>query len=158
VLDDGDPLFLSRRGNPYDYDSFKKHWYKLCAVLQLDLNIHALRHWFVTQEIRLICETATEPGDIERGKEDLVRSMAWRSPETLQCYEHYFDSLRHAELQDRLHTRWSEDTARYAREHTDVPSARTPFGPASALPPGPAETPREEGWDSLLSLGGYAHA
>ena len=25
ALDDGDPLFLSRRGNPYDYDGFKKH-------------------------------------------------------------------------------------------------------------------------------------
>jgi len=158
ALDDGDPLFLSRRGNPYDYDSFKKHWYKLCAVLHLDLNIHALRHWFVTQEIRLICETAKEPGDIERGKEDLVRYMAWRSPETLQCYEHYFDEIRHAELQDRLHTRWSEETARYAREHTDVPSALTPFGPAPSLPPGPAEMPIQEGWDTLLSLGGYAHA
>jgi integrase len=159
ALDDGEPLFLSRRGNPYDYDSFKKHWYKLCAVLQLDLNIHALRHWFVTQEIRLICETAKEPGDIERGKEDLVRYMAWRSPETLQCYEHYFDEIRHAELQDRLHTRWSEDNARYAREHTDVSSARSPFGSTPSLPPGPTEPlmPTDQGWDSLLSLGGCTH-
>jgi integrase len=158
ALDDGEPLFLSRRGNPYDYDSFKKHWYKLCAVLQLDLNIHALRHWFVTQEMRLICEAAKEPGDIERGKEDLVRYMAWRSPETLQCYEHYFDEIRHAELQDRLHTRWAEDTARYGREHTDVPSASMPFGVPPSRPPCPKDAPRMEGWDSLLSLGGYAHA
>jgi integrase len=158
ALDDGDPLFLSRRGNPYDYDSFKKHWYKLCAVLQLDLNIHALRHWFVTQEIRLICETAKEAGDIERGKEDLVRYMAWRSPETLQCYEHYFNEIRHADLQDRLHTRWAEDTARYAREATSLSSARTPFGPAPSCPPEPKDPPREEGWGSLLQLGGYAHA
>jgi integrase len=158
TLDDGDPLFLSRRGNPYDYDSFKKHWYKLCAVLQLDLNIHALRHWFVTQEIRLICETAKEPGDIERGKEDLVRYMAWRSPETLQCYEHYFDEIRHAELQDRLHTRWAEDNARYAREATDVTSARTLFGSVPGQSPNPKDSLREEGWDSLLSLGGYTHA
>ncbi len=158
ALDDGNPLFLSRRGNPYDYDSFKKHWYKLCAVLQLDLNIHALRHWFVTQEIRLICETAKESGDIERGKEDLVRYMAWRSPETLQCYEHYFDEIRHADLQDRLHTRWAEDTARYAREATSVSSARTPFGPVPSRSPEPKEQQREEEWDSLLQLGGYAHA
>jgi integrase len=158
ALDDGDPLFLSRRGNPYDYDSFKKNWYKLCAVLQLDLNIHALRHWFVTQEIRLICETAKEPGDIERGKEDLVRYMAWRSPETLQCYEHYFDEIRHAELQDFLHQRWAEDTAKYAREAIDVTSARTPFGPTPARPSEPKDPPREEGWDTLLQLGGYAHA
>jgi integrase len=158
ALDESDPLFLSRRGNPYDYDSFKKHWYKLCAVLQLDLNIHALRHWFVTQEIRLICETAKDAGDIERGKEDLVRYMAWRSPETLQCYEHYFDEIRHADLQDRLHTRWAEDTAKYVREHTDVPSTRTPFGPAPLHAPAPKDPLSEEGWDTLLSLGGYTHA
>jgi hypothetical protein len=124
-------------------------------VLQLDLNIHALRHWFVTQEIRLICETAKESGDIERGKEDLVRYMAWRSPETLQCYEHYFDEIRHADLQDRLHTSFAEDTARYAREAL---SARTPFGSAPSRPLEPKDPPREEGWDTLLSLGGYAHA
>jgi hypothetical protein len=158
ALDDGDPLFLSRRGNPYDYDSFKKHWYKLCAVLQLDLNIHALRHWFVTQEIRLICETAKEPGDIERGKEDLVRYMAWRSPETLQCYEHYFDEIRHAELQDRLHTRWAEDNARYVQDATDITSARTSFSRTPSCPPGPKDLPREEEWGTLLELGGYAHA
>ncbi len=158
ALDEGDPLFLSRRRNPYDYDSFKKHWYKLCAVLQLDLNIHALRHWFVTQEIRLICETAKEAGDIERGKEDLVRYMAWRSPETLQCYEHYFDSVRHADLQDRLHARWAEETARYAQEAPSVSSARTPFGPVPSRPPEPKDPPREEEWDTLLSLGGYTHA
>ena len=158
ALDDGDPLFLSRRGNPYDYDSFKKHWYRLCAVLQLDLNIHALRHWFVTQEIRLICETAKDPGDIERGKEDLVRYMAWRSPETLQCYEHYFDEIRHAELQDRLHTRWSEDTAKYTRERADGFSACTSFGATPSLPPGQSSPPIQDGWDALLQLGGYAHA
>ena len=56
ALDDAEPLFLSSRGNPYGYDTFKKQWYKLCNVLNIDLNIHALRHWYVTQEIRLICE------------------------------------------------------------------------------------------------------
>jgi hypothetical protein len=55
-----EPLFLSSRGNAYDYDTFKKHWYKLCNVRKIDLNIHALRHWSVTQEIRLICESAKE--------------------------------------------------------------------------------------------------
>jgi hypothetical protein len=113
----------------------------------------------VTQEIRLICETAKEPGDVERGKEDLVRYMAWRSPETLQCYEHYFDKIRHAELQDRLHTRWAEDTARYAQEALSVSSTGTPFGSPSARPLEPKDPhDAEDGWDTLLSLGGYAHA
>lgn len=160
ALDETDPLFLSSRGNPYDYDSFKKHWYKLCHVLNIDLNIHALRHWFVTQEMRFICETAKAPGDIERGKEDLVRYMAWRSPETLKCYEHYFDEIRHADLQDRLHVRWAEDTARYVREAPAVSSACAPFGPTPPLSPGHTETPTptEQGWDALLVLGGYVHA
>src|SRR6266566_3497988 len=160
TLNDGDPLFLSSRGNPYDYDSFKKHWYKLCNVLKIDLNIHALRHWFVTQEMRLICETAKEPGDIERGKEDLVRYMAWRSPDTLKSYEHYFDEIRHAELQDRLHTRWYEENRQYAQTTTS-PSSFTQFSPASSPASGSTETPmltdQDQGWDSLLLLGGYMH-
>ena len=154
LLDDADFLFLSSRGNPYDYDSFKKHWYKLCAVLQLDLNIHALRHWFVTQEIRLICETAKTPGEIERGKEDLVRYMAWRSPETLRAYEHYFDALHHAQIQDRLHAKWYEEGLHY--EQTSVPPPST-FTEHHETNPAIGQGSSSEGWDSLLALGGMVH-
>ncbi len=154
LLDDADSLFLSSRGNPYDYDSFKKHWYRLCTILGMDLNIHALRHWFVTQEIRLICETAKTPGEIERGKDDLVRYMAWRSPETLAAYEHYFDALHQAQIQDRLHAKWYEEDLHY--EQTLVPPIPT-FPQPSETNPAIGQGSSSEGWDSLLALGGMVH-
>jgi integrase len=161
ALDDAQPLFLSSRGNPYGYDTFKKHWYKLCNVLNIDLNIHALRHWYVTQEIRLICERAKEPGDIARGKEDLVRYMAWRSPDTLQAYEHYFDDIRHAETQDQLYSKWYENDLRYEQTCVEA-SPETNSAPSSSSALAKDQDTEviksENGWGTLLMLGGPAHA
>ncbi len=164
ALDDASALFLSSRGNPYDYDSFKKHWYKLCAVLEIDLNIHALRHWYVTQQIRLICETAKTPGEIERGKEDLVRYMAWRSTETLGAYEHYFDELRHFAIQDQLHARWYENDLCYQNQAAGDTAHRPPHLPQEAPSQPTAADAYEkdhplanDDWGTLLALGGTNH-
>ena len=104
-LSDADPLFLSVRHRAYDYEAFKPHWYALCKAVQIDLNIHGLRHWYVSQAMREICETAKSAGEVERGKENLVRYMAWRSPDTLKAYEHHFQAQQHIKLQDQLHQR-----------------------------------------------------
>ena len=161
ALDDAEPLFLSSRSNPYGYDTFKKHWYRLCNVLKIDLNIHALRHWYVTQEMRLMCESAREPGDIVRGKEDLVRYMAWRSPDTLQAYEHYFDDLRHAETQDQLYSKWYEEDQRYEQTCVEASTERASLSSTPSALAKERETEAIEskhGWDTLLGLGGSAHA
>lgn len=130
-------------------------------MLKIDLNIHALRHWYVTQELRLMCERAKEPGDIVRGKEDLVRYMAWRSPETLQAYEHYFDDLRHAETQEQLYCKWYEEDLRYEQTGGEALAEATPFSSSSPVPAKERETEAvesEHGWNTLLVLGGPTHA
>jgi integrase len=160
-LTDADPLFLSSRSNPYDYDTFKKQWYKLCNALKIDLNIHALRHWYVTEEIRLMCESAKEPGDIVRGKEDLVRYMAWRSPDTLKSYEHYFDEIRHANTQDQLHAKWYEEDQRYEQACVENLAKTDPFPALVAVPKKDCDAESlesDKGWSLLLALGGAAHA
>ena len=85
-LNDEEPLFLSARRKPYGYDAFIPHWERLCRTIGIDLNVHGLRHWYVCQMMRLIHEIAEAPGEVERRKEEMVRYMAWRSPETLQAY------------------------------------------------------------------------
>jgi integrase len=151
VLDDADPLFLSSRGNPYDYDSFKKHWYRLCKIVGIDLNIHGLRHWFVTQQMRLICEEAKASGEIERGKEALVRYMAWRSPKTLEAYEHYFQAADHTQIQDQLFLRLYERD----RQHIET-SSKTSVPPQQDID-GARIKQEEQGWETLLALGGISH-
>ncbi len=96
-LRDDDPLFLSARRKPYGYDAFIPHWERLCKSLGIDLNVHGLRHWYVSQMMRLIHEIANVPGEVERRKEEMVRYMAWCSPDTLKAYEHYFQAIHHAQ-------------------------------------------------------------
>lgn len=156
-LEKTDPLFFSQRRKPYDYEAFKPHWYALCATLRIDLNVHGLRHWYVTQAIRHICETAQAPDDIIRGKEDLVRYMAWRNPETLKAYEHFFQAERHAKIQDQLYQRFYERDMTYINEQR----VDTQHGHVTRSKQGVPASPTQQqpsGWDMLLALGGTRDA
>ncbi|GLV53153.1 hypothetical protein KDH_00250 [Dictyobacter sp. S3.2.2.5] len=145
-LEDQDPLFVSQRGKPYDYEAFKPHWYTLCAKVEIDLNIHGLRHWYVTQAMRMVSESAQTPGEVQRGKEDLVRYMGWRSAQTLEAYEHYFQAERHARIQDQVYQRVAMATreAMQRSEEGIVPRARLL----------PEDGVVQDGWAMLLALGG----
>lgn len=82
--------------------------------------------------------------------------MAWCRSETLKTYEHYFDFLHHARLQDRLHAKWYQEDCSY--EKTSVLRA-------SLLGATTAGTPSQDGllsedehtWETLLALGGDVH-
>ena len=148
-LEDHDPLFVSQRGRAYDYEAFKPHWYTLCVTVGIALNIHGLRHWYVTQAMRQVSESAQTPEEAQRGKEDLIRYMGWRSAETLGAYEHYFQAERHARIQDLIYQRVESVTAGALRqvEQEVLPSARLLSDGADA-----AVVP--DGWAMLLAMGG----
>jgi integrase len=152
-LDDHDVLFLSQRKKPYTYDAFKVHWYKLCAVLKLDLNIHALRHWYTTQAMRVIAETAKTSAELELRKEELVKYMAWRSPDTLRAYEHYFKGIQHYAIQDQIHQRLASDLTTYAHAKTAGVLRKTSRTQAPELQD-VSEPSDGDGWTTLLALGG----
>lgn len=159
-LDHDDPLFLSRRRKPYSYEAFKPHWYKLCEAIGIDLNIHGLRHWYVTQEMRLIGETTKSAGELKLKQEELVRYMAWRNPDTLKAYEHIFTEMRHADTQDQLHQKWYEEDLRYEQESRDLaPQALAVTEPRRG-PADDQDTTRQQpdGWGDFLALGGMTHA
>ncbi len=107
--------------------------------------------WFVTQSIREIVENATKPEEIIQGKEALVRYMAWRSPETLNAYEHYFQAAHHTQIQDQLFLRL------YEREKQ---STETPPKVEGSHQKGSSEArpkQNEQGWETLLALGGISY-
>jgi len=162
-LSDSDPLFLSQRHKPYDYQAFKVHWYKLCNMLNLDLNIHAMRHWYVTQSMRIMVEEAESSTDIVSGKETLVRYMAWRDPETLKTYENYFKRLGHYKVQDRVHQNLEKEVLSYAKKkrktasltklRTGAKSPKLSTSNHELLNEG-NDAQRIDGWSKLLALGG----
>ena len=162
-LVDSDPLFLSQRHKPYDYEAFKPHWKKLCQVAQISLNIHGMRHWYTTQAIRAIALTAQTEAEIVLRKEELVRYMAWRSPETLKTYEKYFQGRQHYLIQDYVHQSLEEDVANYLKgqEYPAPPSIqRQPALLGHDLSCHPLSSEEREhaqepvGWANLLALGG----
>jgi hypothetical protein len=122
-----------------------------------------MRHWYTTQAIRAIALTAQTEAEIVLRKEELVRYMAWRSPETLKTYEKYFQGKQHYLIQDSVHRSLEQDVATYLKGQEDPPPPRKQH--QSALPGHdlssrslsseerePAQKP--VGWANLLALGG----
>ena len=162
-LNDVDPLFLSQRHHPYDYEAFKPRWKKLCQVAQISLNIHGMRHWYTTQAIRAIALTAQNEAEIVLRKEELVRYMAWRSPETLKTYEKYFQGRQHYTIQDAVHRSLEADIAHYLEDQEETTPEmerqralpRNDFSPRNRLASIEKEhTQNSAGWAKLLALGG----
>jgi integrase len=106
----GAPVFLSARRTPLTAKTYREHaWNPACAAAGLDADVHQARHWYVTMAVRQIYETATTDGTVRRRLRELIEYMKWRrGGQTLEAYEHYFDAVRHAEIQDRVHARLDE--------------------------------------------------
>jgi site-specific recombinase XerC len=101
------PLFLSTRGTPLKAKSFREtYWTPACRAAGLDTDPHQARHWYVTMAVRTIHETSGTESDIRRRIRELIEYMQWRGGEqTMAAYDHYFDTARHADIQDQLHER-----------------------------------------------------
>ncbi|HYU73966.1 MAG TPA: site-specific integrase [Ktedonobacteraceae bacterium] len=162
-LDEHDPLFLSQRRKPYGYEALKPHWKKLCLTVKITLNIHAMRHWYTTMCMRMIVEEAKSSAEIVLRKEELVRYMAWRNPETLKTYENYFKSIGHYTVQDLVHEHLENDVQNYVKKQSNAVQRKE--SPKNMIPqPFPSDDhglmsettklPHARGWEKLLALGG----
>ena len=108
------PLFLNRQRTVLSAKTYREHsWNPACQAAQIDADVHQARHWQVTQAVRYIYETSQAEGEVQRRLQELVEYMKWRSKETLEAYEHYFDATRHAEALDVLHTRMHQELERF---------------------------------------------
>ncbi len=101
------PLFLSRHKTPLTPKTFRDYyWNPACHAAGIEADVHQARHWYVTQIVRSIYETARSEAETQRRLRELIEYMGWKSGwETLEAYQHYFDPQRHAEIQDQLHQR-----------------------------------------------------
>ncbi len=109
------PLFLSRQRTALSAKTYREHsWNPACQAAQIDADVHQARHWHVTQAVRYIYETSQAEGEVQRRLQELVEYMKWRSKETLEAYEHYFDAARHAETLDMLHARMHQELERFS--------------------------------------------
>lgn len=94
-LDDHDPMFLTRRGKPYNRPAFYHHWNKLFAPAQLqfkkqehvEFTPHDLRHLRVSRTVAKLRQDAKGDAAVEAELlEGFNQLMGWRSPETMKTY------------------------------------------------------------------------
>ncbi|AVK84831.1 integrase [Lysinibacillus sp. B2A1] len=112
-LPDEAPLFLTIRGTPYTYQAWYPNWCKACRAAKLNINPHKTRHWYVTQTLRIIYETSRNEADIQLHIRELISYMNWKSKETIEVYEHYFEVNNHLEIQEQFFLKMKKDTESY---------------------------------------------
>ena len=158
------PLFVSCRGTQLTPKAFREgYWNPACRAVRIDADVHQTRHWYVTQAIRSIYETARSESQIDRRLRELIEYMGWKSGwETLQAYQHYFDPQRHAEIQNRLHNQLDkalkEDLAARPYGKRPTSSAHVAGGEVDSTGFSSHEDDRDSDIEYLLTLGGRPDA
>ena len=154
------PLFLCRRGTQLSPKAFREGcWNPACQAAGIEADVHQARHWYVTQAIRSIYETARLESEINRRLRELIEYMGWKSGwETLQAYQHYFDPQRHAEIQDQLHQRMDRalkgDLAQPPSRHSAVTAPSGAVLQVENAGRSNQDGERDSDLEYLLALGG----
>lgn len=156
------PLFLSKRGTPWTAASFRaNYWKKACAQARLDVDIHQARHWYVTQALAVIHEDARRgKNTVERGLEELISYMHWRSGEQVfRAYNHFYQPTHHATTQNSIFKK----LRRHSRQNTQKRVPRKKNRPSTQ--PSPASQTLAQGkerrqdgaalYEFLIGTGGY---
>lgn len=132
-LNDADPIFLTRRHTAYNRDAFYHHWRKLLAarppqkvgnatVALLEFTPHDLRHLCVTEWLTNIAKScANNPQKERRLRQAVQRRMGWRSPLTIQCYDH----SRTEREEEEEFAEFQQEAEKHAADLSLVPTPAT---------------------------------
>ena len=126
----GIPIFLTARRTPMTARLFRDHYWKpALTAAGIEADPHTCRHWFVTNALRHIEETAEGESDLVRRKQELIQYMAWRSGErTMNAYEHVQRGRSFALRMHAIHREMEKrerHTAEALARGGDVPIAPT---------------------------------
>ncbi|ENU93552.1 hypothetical protein F971_00810 [Acinetobacter vivianii] len=98
-------IFITNTGTPLKPNVYRDlYWSIACKKTGIILNIHQIRHWYVSKIIEEIQLLNLSNHEYERKVDELIKYMNWKSGrETLKVYEHYFSEKQYALLHDNLH-------------------------------------------------------
>ncbi|MCM0593881.1 MAG: site-specific integrase [Gloeotrichia echinulata DEX184] len=146
------PLYLTKRRTQLTPDHYRdNYWKPACQKALINVDVHQARHWYVTMALRQIFETSKNSAEIEKRKRELKEYMKWRSEETIKAYDHYFDSLKHAEIQDFLHARMDSELKQYLNEQQMGQSSILSTELQQKIT---EELPSDDEFNYLMSIGG----
>src|SRR5258708_22427412 len=106
LLEDTDPLFLSKHQRGYTYKAFLPHWRQLCQVAGFSFPLRGLRTWYVLQQLRIIHERRSNFTELDHLKDNLVKYMGWSSSRPLHEYEHYVRMKQDEEVMFQVLDMW----------------------------------------------------
>ena len=110
------PMFLTERGTSYSYQTWYPHWKKVMKMMDMRLNPHKTRHWFVTTSMREIYNVSKTDVEIKQRKDELIKYMKWRQKDTIEVYEHHFDEERHRSFHDNMLAQIAEREKEYMEQ------------------------------------------
>ena len=115
-LPDDAPIFLSANGTPFTYHAWYYHWNRAMKVSELSLNPHKARHWFVTSRLREIYNISKNEAEIHQRKNELIKYMKWKNPDTMNVYEHHFDETKHREAHEKMLEQMAQREQEYTKQ------------------------------------------
>ncbi|MBE1555809.1 tyrosine-type recombinase/integrase [Sporosarcina limicola] len=115
-LPDDAPIFLSANGTAFTYHAWYYHWKRAMIVNELSLNPHKARHWFVTSRLREIYNVSKSEAEIQQRKNELIKYMKWKNPDTMNVYEHHFDEAKHREAHEHMLEQMAQGEQEYTKQ------------------------------------------
>ncbi|MBD5798680.1 integrase, partial [Bacillus pseudomycoides] len=110
------PMFLTERGTPLSYQTWYLHWNKVMTLMDIRLNPHKTRHWFVTTSMRETYNVSKTDAEIAQRKDELIKYMKWKQKDTIEVYEHHFDEERHRGFHDKMLEHIAEKEKEYIKQ------------------------------------------
>jgi integrase len=126
-LSDEAPIFLTELGTPLTYEAWYYHWNEAMRKSQLKINPHKARHWFVTSRLHQIYNISKTEAEIEQRKNELIKYMKWKNPDTIKVYEHYFNEEKHREVHDSMLENMEKKELEFITEQKKVRKKKTPL-------------------------------
>lgn len=115
-LPDDAPIFLSANGTAFTYHAWYYHWNRAMKVNELSFNPHKARHWFVTSRLREIHNISINDAEIQQRKNELIKYMKWKNPDTMNIYEHHFDEVKHREAHENMMEQMAQREQDYTKQ------------------------------------------
>jgi hypothetical protein len=133
---DGIQIFLTGRGTHMSSALFRDHYWKpALRAAGIDADPHTVRHWFVTNALRNIEDTASDDGELNRRKQELIQYMSWRSGErTMKAYEHIERGASFGSRLQAIHQSMRRRELEAERQAKDSPQFTRRRAPAEPIP------------------------
>ncbi|HFK1475675.1 tyrosine-type recombinase/integrase [Bacillus pacificus] len=119
------PMFLTEKGTPLTYEAWYYHWNKVIKRMNIKLNPHKARHWFVTTRMREIYNISKTEAEISQRKNELIKYMKWKQEDTIKVYEHYFDEEKHRDSHDQMLENMTDREKEYKEQQKNRRSKKT---------------------------------